>query len=204
MEDVVALVEPCGHGSGVLQRVDRPLNFVPSPADRRVEADGPAALAASLSAVATRGIRRVATKTVRPRPGTPTVGAGDTEAFHDRNELWSVAPLARRDQAGPGAASTRTGEVDPAGRAAPGASKALIGAVLLGRASSSQRPRRLPACSGDVLVGPAGSGVHAHRRPVDAAFRVGIGQDGRESLSVRFRYRIPLTILRWLPRRPPR
>lgn len=51
VEDVATLVEPRGHSSGVLQRVDRPLDFVPSPVDRLVEAGGPTAFAAPSLAV---------------------------------------------------------------------------------------------------------------------------------------------------------
>ncbi|MFD5057659.1 hypothetical protein [Streptomyces sp. NPDC058394] len=31
-----------------------------------------------------------------------------------------------------------------------------------------------------MLMGPAGGRIDAHHRPVDPAFRVGVGQDGRE------------------------
>jgi hypothetical protein len=75
-------------------------------------------------------------------------GAADADAFHDRDELWGVAPLARSDQQGQGAASTLTGQMDLAGQAAPGASESLVGAVLPGRAS-------FPSTRGAVLRAPA-------------------------------------------------
>ena len=71
-----------------------------------------------------------------------------TEAFHDRNELRSVAPLARSDQQGHGAASALSSEVDLGGQAAPGASESLVGTVLPGRAS-------FPGTRGGFLRAPA-------------------------------------------------
>ena len=74
--------------------------------------------------------------------------AVDTDAFHDRDELRSVAPLPRRNQQGQRAASALSGKVDLAGQAAPGASEPLIGAVLPRRAS-------FPGTRGRLLRAPA-------------------------------------------------
>jgi hypothetical protein len=67
---------------------------------------------------------------VGPRARVSAAEAGDMDAVHDRDELRSVAPLARSDQQGQGAASTLTGEVDLAGQAAPGVSGAVYGGAL--------------------------------------------------------------------------
>ncbi len=61
--------------------------------------------------------------------------AVDTDAFHDRDGLRGVAPLARRDQQRQRASSALTGQVDLAGQAAPGASESLVWAVVPRRAS---------------------------------------------------------------------
>jgi hypothetical protein len=106
----------------------------------------------------------------------------DADAFHDRDELWGIARLARGDQQGQRAAPALTDEMDLARQAAPGASESLVGAVLPGVRVFSRRSRNAPAGRGGVLVGPAGGRAEAHHRPVDPAFSVGVGQDGREDL----------------------
>ena len=90
----------------------------------------------------------VAAEMVGPRARASATEAADTDAFHDRDELRSVAPLARSDQQGQGTAPTLTGEVDFAGQAAPGASESLVGVVLPGRAP-------FPGTRGGFLRAPA-------------------------------------------------
>ncbi len=155
MEDVGPLVIPGGHGPEVLEPVDRPLDFIAALVERGVEAGWPAAFAAAASAggplvlrlrdgvldlpssqvpaIAAGGVGLVAPEVVRPGAWTTAPETGDTDAFEDRNELRGVAPLARCDQQGQGAASAFTGEVDLAGQPAPGPSESLVEAVLPGR-----------------------------------------------------------------------
>src|SRR5439155_22167726 len=93
VEAVGAVVESRGHGPEVLERVDRPLNFVPALIDRLVEAGGPTALAAAslavgplvlrlgdgvldlaptqVAAVAARRVRLIATELVGPGARAP-------------------------------------------------------------------------------------------------------------------------------------
>lgn len=61
---------------------------------------------------------------------------------------------------------------------------------------------QFPTSPGGVLMGPAGGRIDAHHRPVDPAFRVGVGQDGRKDTvpgavrrpaSVPFVHRLPWT-----------
>ncbi|SDL42845.1 hypothetical protein SAMN05421806_1397 [Streptomyces indicus] len=100
MEDIGAFVEPCGHGPGVLECVDRPLDFVSALVDRLVEtgrptAPAPAGLAVGslvlrfgdgvldltspeVASVSPGGIRLVSAEVVGPSPGTPTVRPGAT------------------------------------------------------------------------------------------------------------------------------
>jgi len=170
VEDVGALVEPRGHGPGVLEGIDRPLHFVPALVDRLVEAGGPSALAAAalavrplvlrlgdgvldlpspqVAAVTPGGIGLVAAKAVRSGAGASAAEPADTDAFHDGDELRGVAPLARSNQQGQRAASAFPCEVNLAGETAPRASESLIGAVLPGRAS-------FPGTRGDLLRAPA-------------------------------------------------
>lgn len=70
--------------------------------------------------------------------------------------------------------------MDLASRTAPGAPESLVGAVLPGRAPFRRHSRHAPSGPGSVLVGPAGGRIDVHHRPVDPAFRVSVGQDGRE------------------------
>jgi hypothetical protein len=100
--------------------------------------------ASQVPAVAPGGVRFVAAEMVGPRTRVCATEATDTDALHDRDELRSVAPLARSDQQGQGTASTLTGEVNLAGQDAPGASESLVGAVLPGRASFSWDSWRFP------------------------------------------------------------
>ncbi|MDQ0938653.1 hypothetical protein QFZ67_000358 [Streptomyces sp. V1I1] len=72
----------------------------------------------------------------------------NADAFHDRDELRGIAPLARGDQQGQRAAPALTGEMDLAGQAAPGAPELLVGPVLPGRAS-------FPGTCGTLLRAPA-------------------------------------------------
>jgi hypothetical protein len=170
VEDVGTLVEPRGHSPGVLEGIDRSLDIVPPLVARLVEAGGPAAPAApalavgpltlrfgdgvldlaspQVVAVAAGGIRLVAAEMDRPGARAPTIETGNSDAFHYGDELRGVAPLARRDQQGQRATSAFTGEVDLAGKAAPGASESLVGTVLPGRAS-------FPSTRGGFLRAPA-------------------------------------------------
>jgi len=156
VEDVGPFVVPRGHGPEAFQDVDRPLDFVAALVLLLVEAGGPAAFAAATlavgalvlrfgdgvldpasaqgAAVAAGTVRLVAAQVVRPGAGM-SAGPGNADAFEDRDELWGVAPLARRDQQGRRASAAFTGQVDPAGQSAPGASESLVGAVLPGRRS---------------------------------------------------------------------
>lgn len=86
-----------------------------------------------VSAIAARGVRLVTAEMVRSGARTSAAETGDSDTFHDGDELWGVAPLAWRDQQGQRAASAFLNEVDLAGEAAPGASEPLVGAVLPGR-----------------------------------------------------------------------
>ena len=65
-----------------------------------------------VAAVVTGGVRLVAAEVVRPRAGVPAAQPTDADAFHGRDELGGVAPLARSDQQGQWAESAldpRTG-----------------------------------------------------------------------------------------------
>ncbi|OIJ85162.1 hypothetical protein BIV25_44780 [Streptomyces sp. MUSC 14] len=76
------------------------------------------------------------------------VRPADANAFHDRDELRGIAPLARSDQQGQRTTPALTDEMDLARQAAPGASQSLVGAVLPGRTS-------FPGTLGTLLRAPA-------------------------------------------------
>lgn len=159
-------------------------------------------------------------------------GAADADAFHDRDELWGIAPLARSDQQGQGAASTLTGQMNLAGQTAPGASWSLVGAVLPGRASfpgTRGAVSRAPAAcwwarqevestlTMDQSMRPSASARTAaktlsHVPSADQRLRRsytvfhGPKRAGRSrhGTPVRSRHKMPLMTLRWLAQRPPR
>ena len=101
-----------------------------------------------VAAVAPGGIRLIAAQVVGPDARMPATRAVNTDAFHDRDELRGVAPMARRDQQRQRAASAFTGRLDLAGQAAPGASESLVWGVVPGSAS-------FPGTRGGLLRAPA-------------------------------------------------
>lgn len=155
MVDVGALVVARGDGSRVLELVDRALDLVAALVHLLVEAGGLAAstapppaigplvlrfgdgvldlTSAQVAAVPTGAVSLVAAEMIGAGARVSTAWPFDPDAFEDGDELWTVAPLAGRDQQGQRSASAFTGEVDFAGQAAPGASESFVGAVLPGR-----------------------------------------------------------------------
>lgn len=133
VEDVGPLVEPRGHGTEVLQRIDGPLNFVPPLVVRLVETCRPPAPAATafpvgslvlrfgdgvldlaptqVAAVSPGGVRLVTAEMFRPCARAASAEPADTDAFHDGDELGGVAPLARSDQRDGSCRSVRPGSV---------------------------------------------------------------------------------------------
>lgn len=95
------------------------------------------------------GVRLVAAEVVWPRARVSATEAAHTDAFHDRDELRGVAPLAQSDQQRQGTASALTGEVDLAGQAAPGATESLVAAVLRCCGAAGVTP--VPGTRGDYL-----------------------------------------------------
>lgn len=113
MEDGGPLVVSRSHGPGVLEAVDRPLDFVSALVDRLVEAGWPSAFAAAafpvcplilrcgdgvldpaspqVAAVSPGGVRLVAAEMVRPGARATTAEPADADAFHDGDELRGVA-----------------------------------------------------------------------------------------------------------------
>lgn len=83
-----------------------------------------------IAAVAARRVGLVAAEVIRPGPRASAFETGNADTFHDRDELWGIPPLARRDQERKRATSALTGKVYLASQSAPGASEFLIGAVL--------------------------------------------------------------------------
>lgn len=104
------------------------------------------------------------------------------DAFKERDQLWSVAPLAGCDHKRERTTSALTGQVDLAGQSAPGASQGFVGAVLPRPAPPAGDPRRVCAGTCCMLMGAAGGGVHADHAPVDPACRIGVGLDGPQDL----------------------
>lgn len=141
MEDVGPLVVSGRDGSGVLEPINGPLDFVAAPVVLAVEAGGSATGAAPASAVGTLvfglwngvldaassqvaavaagAVRLVAADVVGPGSGPTTQRAGHPDPVQDLDHLRGVAPLARREQQSQWAAAAFTGQVDLAGQAAP-------------------------------------------------------------------------------------
>ncbi|GGQ21237.1 hypothetical protein GCM10010249_44880 [Streptomyces roseolilacinus] len=85
---------------------------------------------------------------IRAGAGMPAAEANNTDTFHDGDELWGIAPLARSDQQGQRTAPALAGEMNLAGETAPGSPEPLVGPVLPGRAS-------FPGTRGGLLRAPA-------------------------------------------------
>ncbi|GGR77781.1 hypothetical protein GCM10010269_16320 [Streptomyces humidus] len=134
MEHVCALVVTRGNGSGLLEPIDRPLDFVAALVHLLVEADGSASPAAAppaggtlvprlgddvldlastqVAVIVARAVRPITTQVVGPRARVPSAGALDPDTLQDGDHLRAVAPLAGGDQQGQRPATALPGEVD--------------------------------------------------------------------------------------------